>query len=140
MITCKALELALEQLPQSALDGEILARSDSAGASHAFAEGCRETRIQFSLGYAINETVREQILSLSEEAWRRRSTAMGTCARWAWFTELTGLIDLSSWPVGTRLICCRERPTPARSSHSLTRTGTASRLHHRPGRGGHRRA
>ena len=26
------LELALEQLPQTALDGEILARSDSAGA------------------------------------------------------------------------------------------------------------
>jgi hypothetical protein len=44
------LELALEQLPESALDGEILARSDSAGASHDFAFGCRETRIRFSLG------------------------------------------------------------------------------------------
>src|SRR5271155_3499695 len=56
------LELALEQLPQSALDGEILARSDSAGASHAFASGCRECRIRFSLGYAINQALREQIL------------------------------------------------------------------------------
>jgi hypothetical protein len=44
------LELALEQLPQAALDGEILARSDSAGASHDFAFACRETRIRFSLG------------------------------------------------------------------------------------------
>jgi hypothetical protein len=33
----RVLELALEQLPQAALDGPILARSDSAGASHAFA-------------------------------------------------------------------------------------------------------
>ena len=38
------LDLALEQLPQSALDGEILARSDSAGASHDLADACRETR------------------------------------------------------------------------------------------------
>lgn len=37
------LDLALEQLPQSALDGEILARSDSAGASHVLADACRET-------------------------------------------------------------------------------------------------
>jgi hypothetical protein len=108
----KALELALEQLPQSALDGEILARSDSAGASHAFAEGCRETRIQFSLGYAINQTVREQILSLKEEAWRPAVNRDGDPREGAWVTELTGLIDLSSWPVGTRLICRRERPHP----------------------------
>jgi hypothetical protein len=43
-------ELAVEQLPESALDGEIPARSDSAGASHDFASVCRETRIRFSLG------------------------------------------------------------------------------------------
>src|SRR6188472_642958 len=41
------LDLALEQLPQSALDGEILARSDSAGASHDLAAACRETAIRF---------------------------------------------------------------------------------------------
>ena len=61
------LELALEQLPESALDGEILARSDSAGASHDFASGCRESRIRFSLGYAINASVREQILALGRD-------------------------------------------------------------------------
>src|SRR5436190_6690315 len=45
------LDLALEQLPQSALGGEILARSDSAGASHDLADACRETSIRFSFGY-----------------------------------------------------------------------------------------
>ena len=108
----QALELALEQLPQSALDGEILARSDSAGASHAFAEGCRETRIQFSLGYAINQTVREQILALQEDAWRPALNRDGGLREGAWVTELTNLVDLSSWPQGTRLICRRERPHP----------------------------
>jgi hypothetical protein len=106
------LELALEQLPETALDGEILARSDSAGASHDFASGCRETRIRFSLGYPINHTVREQILALDETAWRPAVNQDRQPRQGAWVTELTGLLDLSSWPSGTRLICRRERPHP----------------------------
>lgn len=106
------LELALEQLPESALDGEILTRSDSAGASHAFAAGCRECRIRFSLGYAINNAVREQILALGEDAWRPAVNQDGKPRDGAWVAELTGLVNLDSWPDGTRLICRRERPRP----------------------------
>ncbi len=108
----RVLELALEQLPESALDGEILARSDSAGASHEFADACRETRIRFSLGYPINSGVREQILALDERAWKPAVNQDGAPREGAWVTELTGLLDLSSWPSGTRLICRRERPHP----------------------------
>ena len=108
----RVLELALEQLPESALDGEILARSDSAGASHDFADACRETRIRYSLGYPINQTVREQILALDESAWKPAVNQDGQAREGAWVTELTGLLDPSSWPSGTRLICRRERPHP----------------------------
>ena len=48
------LELALEHLPADALDGEILARSDSAGASHDFAAALRETDVRFSLAPAFS--------------------------------------------------------------------------------------
>jgi hypothetical protein len=106
------LELALEQLPESALDGEILARSDSAGASHDFASGCRECRIRFSLGYAINASVREQVLALGETAWTPAANQDGEPREGAWVTELTGLVNIDSWPAGTRLICRRERPHP----------------------------
>src|SRR5207244_2376152 len=106
------LELALEQLPESALDGEILARSDSAGASHDFASGCRETRIRFSLGYAIHAPVREAILALEEQAWEPAINADGKARDGAWVTELTGQVNLEGWPEGTRLICRRERPHP----------------------------
>jgi hypothetical protein len=108
----RVLELALEQLPESALDGEILARSDSAGASHDFAGACRETRIRYSLGYPINSSVREQILALDEAAWTAAVNHDGELRDGAWVTELTGLLDQSSWPSGTRLICRRERPHP----------------------------
>lgn len=108
----EVLELALEQLPESALDGEILARSDSAGASHDFASGCRECRIRFSLGYAINASVREQILALGETAWTPAANQDGQPRDGAWVAELTDLVKLDSWPEGTRLICRRERPHP----------------------------
>ena len=108
----QALELALEQLPQSALDGEILARSDSAGASHDFADACRETRIRFSLGYAIQQPVRETILALPTNTWRPALNGDGTEREGAWVAELTDYVNLASWPEGTRLICRRERPHP----------------------------
>jgi len=106
------LELALEQLPQSALDGEILARSDSAGASHDFASGCRECDIRFSLGYAITAPVREAILALGEAAWQSAVDQDGEPRDGAWVTELTGQVNLDAWPADTRLICRRERPHP----------------------------
>jgi hypothetical protein len=106
------LELALEQLPPEALDGEILARSDAAGASHDFADACRETRVRFSLGYAIDARVREAILALKEAAWRPAIDADGQARDGAWVTELSAHVSLEDWPAGTRLICRRERPHP----------------------------
>ena len=106
------LELALQQLPQSALDGEILARSDSAGASHDFAFGCRECDIRFSLGYAIDARVRKAILALPETIWRPAIDQNGEPRDGAWVAELTGKVNLDAWPQGTRLICRRERPHP----------------------------
>jgi hypothetical protein len=108
----RCLELALEQLPQSALDGEILARSDSAGASHDFADACRETRIGFSLGYPLTDPVRQVILALEEHAWRPAVNGDGQPREGAWVAELTGKVKLDGWPAGTRLICRRERPHP----------------------------
>jgi hypothetical protein len=108
----RVFELALAQLPLSALDGPILARSDSAGASHAFAGACRETRVRFSFGYAIDERVRAAILELPERAWRPAVNGDGEPREGAWVTELTGHIGLEHWPAGSRLICRRERPHP----------------------------
>jgi len=106
------LELALQALPQTALDGEILARADGAGASHVFADACRETRVRFSLGFAIHETIREAILGLPKRAWKAALDQDGQRREGAWVAELTTKVDLSTWPPGTRLICRRERPHP----------------------------
>ena len=108
----EVFELALEQLPPQALEGPILARSDSAGASHALADACRETGVRFSFGYAIDARVREAILALPEAAWRPAINADGQPREGAWVAELTGHVALDCWPQGSRLIVRRERPHP----------------------------
>jgi hypothetical protein len=105
-------ELALEQLPRNALEGPILARSDSAGASHALADACRETGVRFSFGYAIDERVRAAILALPEAAWRPAFNDDGEVRDGAWVAELTDRVSLDAWPEGSRLIVRRERPHP----------------------------
>jgi hypothetical protein len=108
----RVFELALAQLPPVALDGPILARSDSAGASHALADACRETRVRFSFGYAMTDAVREAILALPEAAWQPAVNGDGERRDGAWVAELTDRVDLCAWPAGSRLICRRERPHP----------------------------
>jgi hypothetical protein len=108
----EVFEAALEQLPRAALDGPILARSDSAGASHALADACRETDVRFSFGYAIDERVRAAILALPEAAWRPAVNGDGRPREGAWVAELTGHVSLDTWPQGARLIVRRERPHP----------------------------
>jgi Transposase DDE domain group 1 len=108
----EVLQLALEQLPTEDLDREILARADMGGATHAFTHDCRSAAIRFSVGYAVDERVREAILELPESAWQVAIDAEGEVREGAWVAELTERLDLCEWPEGTRLVCRRERPHP----------------------------
>jgi hypothetical protein len=112
------LDAALAQLPDEVRDRErerpvaILARADSAGATHAFAAALRQRRIRFSLGYYVDERVGEAAVALPKRRWRRALDADGSPRKGAWVAELTDRIDLSGWPEGTRLIVRKERPHP----------------------------
>ncbi len=106
------LGLALEQLPAEDLDREILVRTDIGGQTHAFTGDCREANIRFSVGYELNDTVRQAILGLPETAWIQAINADGENRDGAWVAELTEHLNLSAWPEGSRLICRRERPHP----------------------------
>lgn len=106
------LGLALAQLPTQDLDREILVRTDIGGQTHAFCADCREASIRFSVGYELNDTVRQAILDLRETAWVQAINAGGEDRDGAWVAELTDHLDLSAWPEGSRLIVRRERPHP----------------------------
>lgn len=112
------LDDALAQIPDAHRYGtQILVRADSAGSAKAFLTHIRTLRehglnLRFSVGYAITEPVRRAIRSLPEALWHPALDQNGTLRDGAEVAELTGMVDLAGYPVGTRIIVRRERPHP----------------------------
>ncbi len=109
----EVLDASLTQLPISPTEHEIIARSDSAGASHHFLNACRERQVRFCVGHALTETMAQAVTSVAERQWIPAVTADGTGLReGAEVAEITDLVDLAGWPTGTRAIARREDPHP----------------------------
>ncbi|MGA9375318.1 MAG: IS1380 family transposase, partial [Mycobacterium sp.] len=90
---------------------KILVRCDAAGATHTFAQHCRTTGVGFSFGYAVDVRVRDAAEILNEgRCWYPAIEADDGLREGAWVAEATGLVDMSPWPAGTRLILRKERP------------------------------
>jgi hypothetical protein len=106
-------EQALQQIPEQHIEEiAILVRMDSAGATHELIDWCREGNIRFSVGYDLTEPVRAALLDLPENAWVAALDRDGSQRPNGQVAELTGQVDLSSWPQRSRLICRRERAHP----------------------------
>jgi hypothetical protein len=106
-------EQALQQIPEEHIeDIPILLRMDSAGATHELIDWCRDGDIRFSVGYDLTDPVRAAIVDLPADAWVPALDQDGTVRPNGQVAELTGLVDLHSWPKATRLICRRERAHP----------------------------
>jgi hypothetical protein len=101
-----------EEDPPDAVVHPILVRADSAGASHAFVDACAQRNCEISIGFPIDEKVREALLLAQEEDWVPAIEGDGSIRKGAWVTELTGLIDLDAWGEHVRLFSRRERPHP----------------------------
>jgi Transposase DDE domain group 1 len=107
------LDGALEQIPADHIETiEILVRADSAGATHALAEYCRQAKMRFSFGYELTESVRAAILEIPEDAWVAALEQDDSERENGEVAEITDRVNLSSWPARSRLIVRRERPHP----------------------------
>lgn len=94
----------------------LLARSDSAGATHAFAAACVERGVNFSFGFPVDARIQRIVDLIPEQCWHPAlQTDRGDGNEFregAWVAEATGMIDLSTWPEGARLVLRKERPHP----------------------------
>ena len=117
------LDMALAALPEHARprpgdqpgswEGpRLLARSDTAGATHAFAAACVEHGVGFSFGFPVDTRIQRIVDAIPESCWHPAIQTDGDLREGAWVAEATGMIDLTGWPVGSRLILRRERPHP----------------------------
>src|SRR5258708_2134100 len=109
----KATRLGLAQLPRR-LRGKVLVRTDSGGGTHDFLAWLASPgrRLAYSAGFTITEDVQDAILKIPARAWTPACDSEHEVRDGAWVAEITGMLDLSSWPKGMRLIVRKERPHP----------------------------
>jgi Transposase DDE domain group 1 len=91
---------------------KILIRIDSAGATHELLEWIVAQRLSYSIGFTLPESIVDELALVPEHAWQPAYDADGEPRPGAWVLEVTGLLNLSAWPKGMRVIVRKERPHP----------------------------
>ena len=120
------LASALQQLPFEPgyrIGKKVLVRTDAAGATHEFLDYLTARRLSYSLGFTLNDTMAIAIDAIPEQAWTPAYDADGPVRDGAWVAEATGVVDLSDWPAGMRLIVRKERPHPGAQLRFTDRDG-----------------
>lgn len=91
------LDQALAALPEQArprpgdpTGPRVLARSDSAGATHAFAEACVERGVGFSFGFPVDNRIQRVVDAIPEGCWHPAIQTDGEFREGAWVAEATG--------------------------------------------------
>jgi hypothetical protein len=105
--------LALAQLPRR-LRRKVLIRADSAGGTHGFLDWltARSRRLHYSVGMTVTEDMQAAIGKVPADAWTPACDGDGQARDGAWVADISGLLDLSGWPAGMRVIVRKERPHP----------------------------
>jgi Transposase DDE domain group 1 len=109
----EAARLALAQLPRP-LRRKVLVRADSGGGTHGFLDWltAKSRRLHYSVGMTISEDVQDAIRKVPADSWTPAYDGEGQVRDGAWVADITGLLDLSSWQAGMRVIVRKERPHP----------------------------
>ncbi len=96
-------------------------------------------RVSYSIGYTLPTDTAELLKSIPDSVWTPAYNADGEVREGAWVAELTGLLDLTGWPKGMRVIARKERPHPGAQLRITDIDGlrvTAFATNAVPGRGG----
>jgi hypothetical protein len=107
---------ALRQLPFTARGGRIgrkvLIRTDSAGGTHDFLQWLHARKLGYSVGFTLPDDAVERLARIPAQAWTPAYDADRKPRDGAWVAEATGILDLTGWPPGMRVIVRKERPHP----------------------------
>ena len=111
------LRQSLRQLPgvnasARSVGRKVLVRIDGAGCSHAVLDYLHARRLGYSVGFTLPDATAELLQRIPASAWTDAYDADGRVRQGAMVAELTGLLDLTGWPPGMRVIVRKERPHP----------------------------
>jgi hypothetical protein len=91
----------------------VLVRTDGAGCTHAFVNWLTGQRVQYSVGFTLPDSFTAQLALLdAADVWRPALDSEEQIRPDAVVADATGLLDLSSWPAGMRVIVRKEKPHP----------------------------
>lgn len=106
---------ALAQLPNvhTARPGKkVLVRTDGAGASHKYLTWLHKRGVSYSIGFGLTDAMVTALADAPDAAWSVAVDAQEQVRDGAWVIDATGLLDLTAWPAGMRVIIRKERPHP----------------------------
>ena len=91
---------------------KVLIRADGAGATHEFLNWMVSQRLSYSVGFTLPATFAQTLTRMPQKGWTPAYDSDGHVRDGAWVADVTGLLDLKSWPAGMRVIVRKERPHP----------------------------
>jgi hypothetical protein len=107
---------ALRQLPFARRGGrvgrKVMIRTDGGGGTHDFLGWLYSQGLSYSVGFGLTQDIVDKINQIPDPGWTPAYDADGRVRDGAWVTELTGMLDLQTWPPGMRVIVRAERPHP----------------------------
>jgi hypothetical protein len=107
---------ALRQLPSSRPGTRpgrrVLVRTDAAGCTHEYLDWLAGRRLSYSVGFLLPADIEHLLKKIPTKGWTPAYDGDGTPRDGAWVAEATGLLDLTGWPPGMRVILRKERPHP----------------------------
>jgi Transposase DDE domain group 1 len=106
------IKQALAQLPAHRPGRKVLIRTDGAGGTRRLIEWLTGQRLSYSVGFTLPTNTPDLLAKIPENSWTPAYDAHDQVRDGAWVAELTGLMDLSGWPAGMRVIVGKERPHP----------------------------
>jgi hypothetical protein len=110
------LRAALRQLPSHRPGRRpgrrVLVRADAAGCTHDVLNWLTSQRLSYSVGFTLPSPAGDLLARIPASAWAPAYDADREVRDGAWVAELTGLLDLTGWPEGMRVIARKERPHP----------------------------
>ena len=95
----------------------VLVRTDGAGATHAYLDWLSGQRLGYSVGFTLPGDAEQVLAKIPDSVWApaldgHDEHGHDEIRDGAWVAELTGLLDLHTWPAGMRVIARKERPHP----------------------------
>jgi len=89
-----------------------LIRTDGGGGTYDFLRWLSGQGLSYLVGFGLSQDMVDKINQIPDQGWIPADDPDGKVREGAWVSELTGMLELQTWPAGMRVVIRAERPHP----------------------------